>query len=145
MTYFYFKSSIEPKNIILGNGVIPDNAIEITQDQYNAVMPTLGKTCVWQDKQGELHLRDWFTKYDESTDTWIADQEAIDKDTKQKFIQSANIAYNSSYKYTNPYEWTKLTIAQQQELTVYLDALNDIINGTDITSVELPNKPNFIK
>ena len=126
---------------------IPVGAVEISAVRNSELIDGINckQQYVWQDKQGKFHLRDRFTKYDETTDTWIVDQDAIDKDTKQQLINSANLAYNDGMKYGSGYLWNKLTTEQQQELTTYLDALNDIIDETDTKSTELPNKPNFIK
>ena len=51
----------------------------------------------------------------------------------------AQTAFNQ-YNY-NPYQWNKLTKAQQTKLTAYLDALSEIIDGTDTESTELPTIP----
>lgn len=59
--------------------------------------------------------------------------------------QLAQDAYNKGLVYGSGYLWNKLTKDEQGILTEYLDALNDIIDGTDTKSTELPEKPTFIK
>ena len=142
--YYYWKIN-ESQIIIDKTEHLASCAIEITYEQYNNLLQQLTEDkLIWQDKQGNLQVRNRLTKYDESTDTWIPDQDAIDAENKAKLIASAQNAYDSSYKYTNPYEWNKLSQEQQQELTIYLDTLGDIIDGkSELT--ELPTKPDFIK
>ena len=67
----------------------------------------------------------------------------IDNDTQQKIIGQAQIAYNQALTYGNAYLWNKLTPEQQQQLTAYLDQLQDIVHG--VTPPPLPNLPTFIK
>ena len=124
---------------------IPSTAIEITKENHDAFLNGLNKNSqyIWQDKQGNLKLRDKFTKYNETTDTWDVDQSAIDNDTQQKIIGQAQIAYNQALTYGNAYLWNKLTPEQQQQLTAYLDQLQDIVHG--VTPPPLPNLPTFIK
>lgn len=143
MKYYYL---IYNDNIGVGfSNEVPANGTELTKKQFDEVSSVNWNNPIWKDKCGNLHLRNRLTKYDETTDKWIVDQDAIDKDKKQQLINFATNLYSSAYKYTNPYEWNKLTTGQQQELSTYLDTLNDIIDGKDTTSTELPSKPDFIK
>lgn len=143
MTCYYIKNEY-------GYGIgstdkLPIGAVEISQEEFDRIMSnfTTDKR-IWMDKSGNLQLRDRLTKYNEGTDTWIPDEDAIAKDKQDKFISSAQIAYTTAYKYTNPYEWSRLSADEITGLTAYLDALSSIIDGTS-QDTELPVKPNFIK
>lgn len=57
----------------------------------------------------------------------------------------AQIQFNSAIEYGSGYRWNKLTSDEQKELTSYLDILNNIIDGTDTKSTELPDKPDWVK
>lgn len=154
--YYYMNAEHNPHEIGLsGRGSVSGqcngwiHAVEISEVEYrkasnafnNHAKPYVNK---WGDTV--IQIRDINTKWDEATQSWIPDEEAIAGEKRRKFQESAGTVYN---KYCNggkwlPWKYHKLISSQQSELGNYCDALEDISSGKDTTSTELPKKPDWL-
>ena len=108
------------------------NAIFITDEQYRDFYDGISGIGAYDNNIQKLVFND---KNEPSLIPYINTPE----EDKQLFIGQARTMFHK-YDYFG-YKWNKLTTAQQTKLTAYLDLLNDIVNGTDITSTELPAVP----
>jgi len=115
---------------------------EITKEIYDALIAN--KTSnhrIYIDDDNQLQLRDKFTKWDESTESWIPDDDAIANDKKQQFKSQAQQSLNDtnhyeseSYKAICTDEENAANLAYRIELR---KIMKDMYDGT-----ELPQNPN---
>lgn len=112
------------------NGINP-NAIFITDEQWADFLDGINGQGIYLNNPQQII----FNNNVPSLTPYVVNQEEI----HQQLINQAQSLFNQ-YNYT-PYQWNKLTKPKQAQLTTYLDALSAIIDGTDITSVELPVAP----
>ncbi len=141
--YYYIKHN--ESNIGIGYcsiDLIPSNAIEIVKEQYDISFNGLqNNQLIYLDKNNKPQLRDKFTKWDESTKTWIPDEDAIAKQKLDDLINQAHQALNTTAKYDSPSYRIRLSDEQNKANDIYRSQLYDILedkyNGT-----ELPINPN---
>lgn len=122
----------------------PEGAVIISQqdaDYFIYAVNNQGKR-LWYDGT-TVHIRDMFSKYDQETGAFIADEET----SNQKKIEELKIGAKLAFKRANlsPYNWNGLSENQQAELTSYLDILKGIINNATLDlSVMLPVPPGLL-
>ena len=127
--------------ISLFNQQIIDQGIIINDENYERLiaLQKAGKlfyldSSLPAEFGANIMPRDWDSVWDEKTQSWSGCKPIVIPLTVQ-----AEILFNK-YNYTG-YKFNKLTKIQQTQLITYLDALNAIIDGTNIISNELPILP----
>ncbi len=121
-----------------------DLSKEITSEEHSYYIDQVGnyKKLLWANENEEIQLRDQNTKWDVSQKTFVPDEDKIRQQKIDEVKSECNDAFNNYIIFTQNYFYNKLTHDQQNQLTAYLDALQEIINGNNAT--ELPQTPEFL-
>lgn len=142
MIYYYIKQ--KDNNIGIGctdnlDHMINHITAEITKEKYDSLV-TRDK-IIYLDSNNELQLRDRFTKLDESSKTWIPDNDAIAENKRNELKSKAQQALNEtnyyemeSYKITCDNEENKANLEYRIQLHLILKDKYD--------SIKLPINPN---
>jgi len=131
------------------HNVIPDNSIEITQEQHQEYLDYLNgnpdknitRQKLWINN-GIIETRHEHSKWDKKKKTFVLDKEAIDAENKLITKAHVRLLIDKYVKNTLPYYFNKYTPQQQEQLNNYLDLLHQILND-EIN--ELPIKPDFLQ
>lgn len=111
---------------------------ELTKEQHDQYLSSMETKIIYLGQDGDLHMRDKGTIWDEKTQSWIIDQVSIEQKAKQDLIGKANGLINQYTKLTNPYYWNKLSPVQQVAFTEWFDELHKIVTE-ESSATELPN------
>lgn len=133
-------------NIILTKGEIVIFWKELSQEDHDkyAIAMTANNQIVYEDKEGNLQIRDRDTIYDETTDSWIPDVKAIRDKANNIIIAEAVQVYHAGN--LDRHQFSKLPHDQQVELGRYLDQLLEIMSIKESCNYDLvlPLKPEFL-
>ena len=124
---------------------LPNTYFEIAKEQFDYLNEGLkNNQLIFCDKNKNLKLRDRFTKWDETTEQWIHDEDAIANNKMQLLKTQAQQALNETVIYSDPAYRIRLTKEENKVNDTYRAQLYDILenkyNGT-----ELPINPNLLK
>lgn len=119
---------------------------ELSQEDHDKYYDARHKNnqIVYQDKKGNLQIRDKDTIWDESTKSWIPDVKAIRDRANNVIVAQSRQDYNAGN--LDRHQFSKLSHDQQIELGKYLDELLEImqIKESQDYDLHLPLKPEFL-
>lgn len=122
-----------------------DGFIEISKNDWDKFYKGISENKIlYIDNKKTPQLRDRFTKWDKTTESWIPDEEAIANNKIELLKSQAQQALNETNIYSDPAYRIRLSKEENKINDTYRAQLYDILenkyNGT-----ELPINPNLLK
>ncbi len=117
---------------------------EITIDKHNELIhgQNMMNQIIYLDENNEPQLRDWSTKYDETTNSWIPDNDLLAENKRQIFKSQSQQKLNETACYDMPSYRLRFTDEQNNLNDLYRAQLWNIIEG-NYNGTELPINPNI--